>query len=38
MIGRWVIDFEERGLITRIGKGRNMSVFVTDKGKKEMMK
>ena len=38
MIGRMVVQFEKDGFIKRIGKGRNMSVFITDKGRKEVMK
>ena len=36
IVGVWVLDFEKRGLITRIGNSNNKKVFVTDKGKKEM--
>ena len=36
IVGVWVIDFEKRGLITRIGNSNNKKVFVTEKGKKEM--
>ena len=36
IVGVWVLNFEKRGLITRIGNSNNKKVFVTDKGKKEM--
>ena len=36
IVGVWVIDFEKRGLITRIGNSNNKKVFITEKGKKEM--
>ena len=36
IVGVWVLDFEKRGLITRIGNSNNKKVFVTEKGKKEM--
>ena len=36
IVGVWVLDFEKRGLITRIGNSNNKKVFVTQKGKKEM--
>ena len=36
VIGVWVLDFEKRGLIMRIGNSNNKKVFVTEKGKKEM--
>ena len=37
MVGVWVQEFEKIGLIKRIGIGRNMRVFVTDAGRKEML-
>ena len=36
MLGVWVIEFEKNGFITRIGKGRNTKVFLTDMGRKAM--
>ena len=36
MLGVWVIQFERDGFITRIGKGRNTKVFLTDMGRKAM--
>ena len=36
IVGVWVLDFEKRGLITRIGNSNNKKVFITEKGKKEM--
>ena len=36
MIGKWAIWFEQQGYITRIGRGRSIHVFVTEKGRKAM--
>jgi len=36
MLGRWVAQFEQNGLIIRIGNRRSMKVFLTDAGRKAM--
>ena len=37
MLGRWVIQFEKDGLITRTSDRHNMKVFLTDAGRKAML-
>ena len=37
MLGRWVIQFEKDGLITRTSDRHNMKVFLTAAGRKAML-